>query len=229
MSSDPNDILSTLWRQTFTESLPGSYRDDLFTLVKGKTEGGSCVYEDAPQRTVSHYALYTSIADRHAAEYAAQHGLDVVRVRPFGHTGLGQTPRFVIPSFAQQIAAIEAGKAEPLLRVGNLEVTRDLTDVRDIVEGYCSLLERGHRGQVYNRCRGEGVLLSQVAASLAAMAKVEVRVEVDPARLRPADVPYLVGDPSRVQRDTGWQATRPLEQTLLDVLEDWREAARGQG
>jgi len=196
--------------------------------VYGSIEVGTRADEDAPQMPVSPYALSKCIADRFAAEYAEQHGLDVVRVRPFGHTGPGQTPRFVIPSFAQQIAAIEAGKAEPVLRVGNLEVTRDLTDVRDIVEGYCSLLERGQRGEVYNLCRGEGVLLSHVAASLAAMAKVEVRVEVDPARLRPADVPYLVGDPTRVRRDTGWQAVLPLEQTLKDVLNEWRGVARRQ-
>lgn len=196
--------------------------------VYGGIAVGTRANEDAPQKPVSPYALSKSIAERLAAEYAVQHGLDVVRVRPFGHTGPGQTPRFVIPSFAQQIAAIEAGKADPVLRVGNLEVTRDLTDVRDIVEGYCALLERGHRGEVYNLCRGEGVVLSQVAASLAAMAKVEVRVEVDPARLRPADVPFLVGDPSRVRRDTGWQASRPLAETLEDVLQEWRGAARGQ-
>lgn len=196
--------------------------------VYGSIEPGTRANEDAPQKPVSPYALSKSIAERLALEFSAQYSLDVVCARPFGHTGPGQTPRFVIPSFAQQIAAIEAGRAEPVLRVGNLEVTRDLTDVRDIVEGYCALLERGHRGEVYNLCRGEGVLLSQVAASLAAMAKVEVRVEVDPARLRPADVPYLVGDPSRVQRDTGWQATRSLAQTLSDVLDEWREAARGQ-
>lgn len=195
--------------------------------VYGSIAAGTRADEDASQKPVSPYALSKFIAERLAAEYAELHALDVVRVRPFGHTGPGQTPRFVIPSFAQQIAAIEAGNAEPVLRVGNLEVTRDLTDVRDIVEGYCALLERGHRGEVYNLCRGEGVLLSSVAASLAAMAKVEVRVEVDPARLRPADVPYLVGNPSRVGRDTGWQATRPLEQTLQDVLEEWRGHARG--
>lgn len=195
--------------------------------VYGSILPGTRADEDAPQKPVSPYALSKSIVDRFAKEYAAQHSLDVVRVRPFGHTGPGQTPRFVIPSFAQQIAAIEAGKSEPVLRVGNLEVTRDLTDVRDIVDGYCALLERGRAGEVYNLCRGSGVVLSQMAASLAAMAKVQVRVEVDPARLRPADVPYLVGDPTRAHLDTGWNAVRPLEQTLMDVLEEWRGAARG--
>ena len=123
---------------------------------------------------------------------------------------------------AQQIAAIEAGRAEPVLRVGNLEVTRDLSDVRDIVAGYVALLERGRNGGVYNLCRGEGVSLTDVVAGLACMARVEVRIEVDPARLRPADTPWLVGDPGLIERETGWRVTRALEVTLTDVLEEWR-------
>jgi GDP-4-dehydro-6-deoxy-D-mannose reductase len=128
----------------------------------------------------------------------------------------------VVPSFAQQIAAIEAGRGEPVLRVGNLDVTRDLTDVRDIVEGYVAVLERGRRGEVYNLCRGSGVNLRDLVADLAGMARVQVRIEVDPARLRPADTPWLVGDPTRVVRETGWSARRELPGTLRDVLDEWR-------
>src|SRR5262249_45368899 len=116
----------------------------------------------------------------------------------------------------------EAGRGEAVLRVGNLEVTRDLSDVRDIVAGYGDLLERGHRGGVYNLCRGEGSRLSDVVSELAAMARVQVRIEVDPARLRPADVPWLVGDPSLAERDTGWRVRRPLAETLAAVLDEWR-------
>ncbi len=194
--------------------------------VYGPIEPGTLAGEDLPHRPVSPYALSKSIAERMALELAHAGGLDVVCARPFGHTGPGQTPRFVLPAFAQQVAAIEAGRAEPVLRVGNLEVTRDLCDVRDIAEGYCALLERGVRGEVYNLCRGEGALLARVAADLAAQARVEVRIEVDPARLRPADVPYLVGDPARAARDTGWRARRPLAETLRDVLEEWRARER---
>ena len=104
----------------------------------------------------------------------------------------------------------------------NLEVTRDLSDVRDIVAGYVALLERGRNGGVYNLCRGEGVSLTDVVAGLARMARVEVRIEVDPARLRPADTPWLVGDPGLIERETGWRVTRALEVTLTDVLEEWR-------
>lgn len=197
--------------------------------VYGPIEPGTRAAEDAPYRPVSPYALSKAAAEQLARAYQEAHGLEVVCARPFGHTGPGQTPRFVLPSFAQQIAQIEAGRAEPVLRVGNLEVTRDLSDVRDIVAGYVALLERGGSGRVYNLCRGEGVSLRDVVARLAAMARVEVRIEIDPARLRPADTPWLVGDPSLVERETGWKVTIPFEQTLHDVLEEWRSAVGRPG
>jgi GDP-4-dehydro-6-deoxy-D-mannose reductase len=191
--------------------------------VYGATAPGTRAAEDAPIRPVSPYALSKAAAEEVARAYAGTHGLDVVCARPFGHTGVGQSPRFVVPSFAQQLAAIEAGRAEPVLRVGNLDVTRDLSDVRDIVEGYCALLERGRSGVAYNLCRGEGVNLRDMVAELAGLARVWVKIEVDPARLRPADVPWLVGDPSRAAHETGWRTARPLALTLRDVLEEWRQ------
>ena len=193
--------------------------------VYGPTGQGVRVGEDTPFAPVSPYALSKAAADELAAEYASLHGLDVIRARPFGHTGPGQQPRFMLPAFAQQIARIERGELEPVLRVGNLDVTRDLSDVRDIVLGYIALIERGTRGRAYNLCRGEGVKLTDLVQQLVALARVNVVVEVDPARLRPADVPYLVGDPSRVAADTGWRVTTTLAQTLADSLESWRASA----
>ena len=190
--------------------------------VYGAIEPGTRAAEDAPFRPVSPYALSKAAAEHVARAYAETHGLDVVCARPFGHTGPGQTPRFVVPSFAQQIAAIEAGRSEPVLHVGNLDVTRDLSDVRDIVRGYAALLERGQRGMAYNLCRGEGSNLRDLVAELAGLAQVKVRIEVDPARLRPADMPWLVGDSSLALRDTGWRAELPLSRTLRDVLDEWR-------
>ncbi|MFN8587561.1 MAG: GDP-mannose 4,6-dehydratase [Candidatus Eisenbacteria bacterium] len=190
--------------------------------VYGPCEPPARVDEFAPFRPVSPYALSKAAADQLAASFGASFGLDVVRARPFGHTGPGQTPRFVIPAWAEQVARIERGELEPVLRVGNLEVTRDLSDVRDIVAGYCALLERGRRGEAYNLCRGEGAKLTEVVKTIAAASRVPVKIEVDPARLRPADVPWLVGDPSRAAADCGWACTIPLERTLADVLEEWR-------
>jgi GDP-4-dehydro-6-deoxy-D-mannose reductase len=190
--------------------------------VYGALEPGTRAAEDTPYRPVSPYALSKAAAEQVARAYSETHALDVVCTRPFSHTGPGQSPRFVVPSFAQQIAAIEAGRAEPVLRVGNLDVTRDLSDVRDIVGGYCALLERGSRGVAYNLCRGEGTNLRDLVAGLAELAHVQIRIEVDPARLRPSDIPWLVGDPALVARDTGWRVQLPLADTLRDVLDEWR-------
>jgi len=190
--------------------------------IYGAIAPGTRAREDAPCAPVSPYGHSKAAADGLAEAYARVHGLDVVRVRPFGHTGPGQTPSFVIPAWAEQLAAAERGDGEPVLRVGNLEVTRDLSDVRDIAQGYCALLVHGAAGEAYNLCRGEGARLADVVRALAALARVPVRIEPDPARHRPADLPYLVGDPGRTAATCGWRVTRPLEATLADVLADWR-------
>jgi GDP-4-dehydro-6-deoxy-D-mannose reductase len=191
----------------------------------GPQPEGSRVAEDAPFRPVSPYALSKAAADALADSFARRHGVAVIRTRSFGHTGPGQSPTFAIPSFARQIAAIEAGRAQPVLRVGNLAVTRDLTDVRDVVAAYLALLERGLPGRAYNVCRGAGVRLDEVVRRLVERAKVPLQVEVDPSRVRPADLPWLVGEPRAIERDTGWSAGTPLDRTLDDVLDDWRRRA----
>jgi len=189
--------------------------------VYGPLAEGARAAEDAPFNPVSPYGLSKAAADALAELHARAHGLDVVRTRSFGHTGPGQESRFVVPSFARQIAAIERG-AEPVLRVGNLEVSRDLTDVRDIVRAYALLLERGKPGEAYNVCRGVTVRLADMVRMLAGRSRVPVRIEVDPARVRAADVAWLAGDPAKLERDTGWRAEIAFERTLDDVLEEWR-------
>jgi len=188
----------------------------------GPQPQGTRVTEEALPRPVSPYGLSKAAADAFAEVAASTHGLDILRARSFGHTGPGQEPQFAIPAFARQVASAERGTTEPVIRVGNLDVVRDLTDVRDVALAYVALLERGRSGAAYNVCRGEGVRLSDVVAALAALARKPVRVEPDPALMRPADVPYLVGDPSRIARDTGWRAEIPLDRTLREVLESWR-------
>lgn len=190
--------------------------------VYGPQSVGTRVGEDAPFRPVSPYALSKAAADSIAETCARLWGLDVVRTRSFGHIGPGQTDRFLVPSLARQIAEIEAGSSEPILRVGNLDVTRDLTDARDVVNAYLALLRRGCSGAAYNVCRGEGSRLIDLTHSLCRRSRVPVRVEVDPERLRSADLPYLVGDPSAIMRDTAWKAAIRLERTLDEVLEEWR-------
>jgi GDP-4-dehydro-6-deoxy-D-mannose reductase len=194
--------------------------------VYGPQPEGSRVAEDAPFAPVSPYALAKAAADAMAEVAGEGHGLDVVRTRSFSHSGPGQTTTFVIPSIARQIAEAESGRGEAVVRVGNLEVTRDISDVRDVAEAYVALLERGRPGAVYNVGSGRGVKLTEVAAALVARARRPVRLEVEAARMRPADVPWLVADASAIARDTGWRAATPLDTTLDDVLAEQRASAR---
>jgi GDP-4-dehydro-6-deoxy-D-mannose reductase len=146
--------------------------------------------------------------------------------RPFPHLGPGQALGFVVPDFVSQIVEVERGKAKPVLRVGNLEVRRDWLDVRDVVQAYVLLLRKGRLGEVYNICTGRAYALKELLQQLLALARVRIRVEKDPARIRPVDVPVLVGSPRKIERETGWKAERPLEQTLREVIEEWRQRLR---
>ena len=156
---------------------------------------------------------------------AATSTLPVLLVRPFNHAGPRQSPSYATSAFAQQIAEIEAGRREPVLRVGNLEAQRDITDVRDTVRAYEALAERGQPGVPYNVCSGRAHTMRSLLDILLSLARVRVRVEVDPARLRPSDNPVILGSHARLTRDTGWTPAIPIEQTLSDLLEHWRSAA----
>ena len=159
---------------------------------------------------------------------AAASGLPVLLARPFNHAGPRQSPAYASSAFAQQIARIEQGRAEPILRVGNLDARRDLTDVRDTVRAYHALGERGTPLRPYNVCSGRAHRIGDILDTLLSLARVRVRVEVDPERLRPSDNPIIVGSHARLTADTGWQPQIPIERTLADLLEHWRvrEASR---
>jgi GDP-4-dehydro-6-deoxy-D-mannose reductase len=146
----------------------------------------------------------------------------VLLARPFNHAGPRQSPAFVTSSFARQIAEIEAGLATSVLRVGNLDARRDITDVRDTVRAYRMLAANGRPGRPYNICSGRAYRVGDLLEILLARATAPIRVACDPARLRPSDHPVLLGDPSRVWTEVGWQATIPIEDTLKDLLDYWR-------
>jgi GDP-4-dehydro-6-deoxy-D-mannose reductase len=179
--------------------------------------------EDAPLRPASPYASSKVAQGYLALQYALSPGLPVMRTRTFHHTGPRRGEQFAESSFARQLAEIEAGRRPPRLEVGNLDAVRDFTDVRDVVRAYWALLERGTPGEVYNVCSGRGVRLSELLDGLIAISGQRVEVRVDPTRLRPADAPVLVGDPSRLRAATGWEPRIPLERTLRDLLDYWRE------
>ena len=164
------------------------------------------------------YAASKLAAEIVCLEAARRNGLDVVIARPFNHIGPGQDTRFVVASFAAQIAAIAAGERPSTLAAGDLSVERDFSDVRDVVTAYFTLLERGDRGAVYNVCSGVGHQLDYVLRQLVLAARTEVKIEVDPSRLRTSETARLVGD-NRKLRSLGWSPQIPLSQTLSDVFE----------
>lgn len=142
--------------------------------------------------------------------------------RPFNHAGPGQSDAYVTSSFARQIAEIEAGVREPVLHVGNLDSRRDITDVRDTVRAYERILNQGTPGRPYNVCCGRAYRVADLMQMLVASARVTIRVQTDPDRLRPSDTPIVLGEFARLERDTGWRPTIPIEQTLSDLLDYWR-------
>jgi GDP-4-dehydro-6-deoxy-D-mannose reductase len=179
--------------------------------------------EESPLRPHNPYAVSKIAQDFLGFQYHLAYGLPVVRVRPFNHTGPGQSPRFVIPAFASQIARIEMGLQEPVVKVGNLEAARDFTDVRDIVRAYHLAVTRGSVGEVYNLASGQPHSVRGLLETLLSYAEAEIHIERDPARYRPVDVPVAYGSADKFHRLTGWKPEIPFEQTLRDVLGYWRE------
>jgi len=147
----------------------------------------------------------------------------VIRVRPFPHIGPGQALGYVTADFASQVAAIESGRQEPVMKVGNLEAKRDFTDVRDVVRAYRMLMSDGELGQVYHVASEVAVSIRSILDKLLSMSKVRIVIEQDPDRLRSSDVPVLVGDAGKLRRATRWQPTVLLDQSLRDILDWWRE------
>ena len=157
-------------------------------------------------------------------QYFQSYGMPIIRTRAFNHAGPGQPPLYALASFARQVAAgLEAGEATVRVATGNPDARRDYTDVRDIVRGYWRLLEDGAPGEVYNLCSGKAWAIQDVLDFMLARSRVpNIEVREDPSRLRPSDVPVLIGDASRVEQAVGWRPEIPFEQTLEDLLEYWR-------
>lgn len=175
------------------------------------------ITEDEPFAPVNPYAASKAAAEIAGLQAWLGQGLEVVRARPFNHTGPGQMEGFVVPDLAHQVARAARGELDCIF-TGNISVRRDLSDVRDVVRAYRMLLLKGRPGEAYNICRGEAVEISAILERLMQLAGVDVPVRPDPARYRPADVPEHVGDARRLKALTGWRPEVPLDQTLADVL-----------
>lgn len=186
------------------------------------------INEDVPLRPVNPYAVSKAAQDLLAYQQHRAYNLPIVRVRPFNHTGARQADGYAPTAFAHQIARIEAGLQPPVVQVGNLDAQRDLSDVRDIVRGYLLAAEHGAAGAVYNLGSARPVAMRTVLDTLLSLSTTSITVEADPARMRPVDVPVIACDAARFRKRTGWQPEWTLEQTLHDVLNDWRQRVKAE-
>jgi GDP-4-dehydro-6-deoxy-D-mannose reductase len=153
----------------------------------------------------------------------------IITARSFNHTGPGQLPTFVMPSIAKQFAEMEAGIRPPKLEVGNIEVKRDFTDVRDVVRAYATLLEKGRTGEVYNVCSAIGVRLLDIIKQFQTVCRTHVTTVIDPARVRRDETPQVVGNFAKIRRETGWRPQIPMDLTTRDLMDYWRQKINSSG
>lgn len=181
------------------------------------------IIEDNVVRPGNIYAATKSCQNMLGKIYSDAYNLDIMMVRAFNHIGPNQTPMFVVADFCKQVADIEKGIQEPVINVGNLSAKRDFTDVRDVVKAYAKLVAGGKRGETYNVGTGHAVAIEDILKGIIAMSDKKIEVKVDPAKLRPVDVPIIEPDISKIKKEVGWSPVIPLEQTLKETLEHWRK------
>ncbi len=184
------------------------------------------VREDHPLRPRNPYAVSKVAAEALCYQWSQTSGFEIVMVRPFNHIGPGQSPRFAIADFAKQVMETRLGRRAPILQVGDIDVTRDFTDVRDVVRAYGLLLEQGRNGEVYNVCSGQEYRIRDLLRRLLTLAGVEATIEQDPNRLRHAEQRRMVASFASLQGDTGWRPEIPLDESLQDLLNDWEKRLR---
>ncbi len=197
--------------------------------IAGSSEEYGMVFENElpiketnPLRPLSPYGVSKIGQDFLAYQYFASYKLKVIRTRGFNHTGPRRGDVFVESTFAKQIAEIEKGKKEPVVHVGNLDARRDYTDVRDMVRAYWLATEKCEPGEIYNICTGNAWKIQKILDFYLTLSNVKVTIKQDPARMRPSDVPVLIGDNTKFVKATGWKPEIPFEQTLTDLLNYWR-------
>jgi len=197
--------------------------------VYGQRERGreaELLSEDDPINLSNPYAFTKACGEWLSRFYVNSEGLQIVIARSFPHTGPGQRSDFVCSDWARQLARIELGLAEPEIKVGNINLERDFTDVRDVVQAYFLLMLRGRSGEIYNVCSGRAIKLKEILDFLLQQTSLDVKITVEEKKLRPLDIDWLVGSNKKIKSETGWSPQIPLERTLLDLLNYWREKER---
>ncbi len=227
-----NNVISQV---NLFEAVREAKLDPVIHIAGSSEEYGKVLPEEAPiketnpLRPLSPYAVSKVSQEMLATQYHASYGLKTIVTRGFNHTGPRRGQVFVTSSFAKQIAQIEAGLQEPLLSVGDLESKRDWTDTRDMVRAYWLATEKGVPGEVYNAGSGTCMRVGDMLDTLLSHARADIRVEQDPARLRPSDVTLLWADVTKFKQATGWEPTIPFQKTMEDLLEYWRDRVRQLG
>lgn len=188
------------------------------------TSGELPIKETRALEGVNPYSVSKMTQELMAQMYAVRYDMHIVLVRAFNHIGPGQAVNFVIPDWCSQVAAIEKGRQEPVIRVGNIQVKRDFTDVRDIVSAYMKLIEEGTSGEVYNVGSGISYSLEEILQMIiAASTRQDISYEIDEEKLRPADVEELRADLTKLKKAIGWQPQYTIEQSIKDILKEMRE------
>ena len=187
------------------------------------------ISEEAAFWPISPYGVSKSAQDLYGYQYYKTYKLPILRVRLFNSFGPRQTETFVVADFARQIVRIEQGEMEPVLSVGNLQAQRDFLPVEDVARALLAVAQRGQPGQAYNIGSSHAYSIQEILHILLAHATLPIEVRQDPARLRPADIPILVADISRLRAHTGWQPTIDLEKAIVSTLNYWRTVAGQKG
>jgi GDP-4-dehydro-6-deoxy-D-mannose reductase len=210
-------LLQALRKSKFDGRMLYVSTGDIYGLVP---ETALPITEERPPSPRNPYAVSKVAAEALCYQWTVTEGMEIVIARPFNHIGPRQSNRFAVADFAQQVFAIAQGQREPVVVTGDIDVTRDFTDVRDVVDAYFALLQRGVSGQVYNICSGIERSLRSILEQLIAMANINVRIEQDSARMRKTEQRRVRGDPSKIMRETGWRAATPIESSLRAMLQE---------
>jgi GDP-4-dehydro-6-deoxy-D-mannose reductase len=216
------NLLAALRQQDFRGRMLYVGSGDVYGSVP---EARLPVAEDTPLRPRNPYAVSKVAAEALCYQWSQAGLFEIVMARPFNHIGPRQNTKFAVSDFARQLVACRKGKAPPRLRVGDIDTTRDFTDVRDIVRAYLALLEAGRNGEAYNVCSGTERSLRQIIDALSQVCGIAVDIEVDAERLRPSEQRRMCGSPAKLRADTQWSPAIPFERTLRDIVEYWEEFA----
>ena len=186
-------------------------------------EGETPIRENNPLRPGNIYAATKVCQNMIGHIYSQAYDMELVLVRAFNHIGPGQASLFVVSDFCKQVAEIEKNLREPVMKVGNLAARRDFTDVRDVVKAYVKLAQMGVPGETYNVGRGKAIAIKELLQMIIERSIADIEVEIDPAKIRPVDVPVIEADTSKIYKLTGWKPEITLEQTISETLDYWRK------